>query len=121
MCFKKLLSNSLVLAIVLLLQVTVVQTSNGAETTDTGAVDKILAGLSDEQARQMLIKELQKDLEQERSVTLGSEEVQGPGAPLAKLLNSLDSESAESGDRFKELWMGLPNLFPDIYKVFITL
>jgi len=85
-----------------------------------GSAHEILAELSDEQVRKMLIVELQKEASSEALVDLKAG-VSGPGAPLAELLGSLENESAVSGEQFKELWQGIPHLLPDLYKVLVSL
>lgn len=84
------------------------------------SVNGVLAELTDEQVRQMLIKELLQNQQQENKQPFGGG-VQGPGSPLEKLLSSLDSESEESEDRFNKLWANIPNLIPDLYKVLVAL
>lgn len=111
----------LLISVFLLLTIGIfASTTYGALPESAEKVNETLAGLSDEQVRQMLITELKKDIEAEKSDPLG-QQIQGPGAPFERLLGSLDSESAESSDRFKALWQNIPNLFPDIYKVFVSL
>ncbi|MCP3887418.1 MAG: hypothetical protein GY702_00895 [Desulfobulbaceae bacterium] len=85
-----------------------------------GSVHEILAELSDEQVRQMLIVELQKEASSEALIDLKAG-VSGPSAPFAQLLGSLENESALSGEQFKALWQGIPHLLPDLYKVLVSL
>lgn len=82
-------------------------------------VDALLAGLSDEQVRQMLINELKKESLQEG--TLEANHVPGPGAILGKLLRHLNQESDEQESQLKLFLGGIPHVLPDLYKVFITL
>jgi hypothetical protein len=92
----------------------------GGESTDSRPAQSILAEMSDEQVRQMLLAELKKDaLSQEISSnepTLG-----GPSGPLAEILGSLEDESSESEDRFQQLWTGIPEIPHDLYKIFVSL
>ncbi len=93
-----------------------------AELTNSSSESRInetLAGLSDERVRQMLIEELKKDaLETEAA---SSKQGIGPGAILGSLLRSLSNKADDSEDQLKRFWAGIPNVFPDMYKVFINL
>lgn len=89
----------------------------GAGDAGGGSAEAIIAGLSDEQVRQLLIEELQQETKNEGIV----EQPRGPGAPLEELLNGLESGSNQSGDKFNNLWHGVPEVLPDLYKVLITL
>lgn len=91
-----------------------------AATDSPSSVHALLSGLSDEQVRQMLIEELKKEAV-EKSSSLLEPELNGPGAPFSNLLRTFDKESAQSDYQFKKLRDGIPNLFPDLYKVFISL
>lgn len=85
------------------------------------SVHAMLSGLSDEQVRQLLLTELKKEVQaQAESVDL-EPEVQGPGAPLSKLLRTLNKGHTESDNRMEEILAGIPTLVPDLYKVFVSL
>lgn len=49
------------------------------------------------------------------------DEIPGPGAFFDSLLTRLSRQSDDSEDRFKNLWEGVPEVLPDLFKVFITL
>lgn len=85
------------------------------------SVHAMLSGLSDEQVRQLLLAELKKEAEaQTESVNL-EPEVKGPGAPLSRLLRTLNRGHTESDNRMEEIWAGVPTFLPDLYKVFVSL
>jgi len=89
-------------------------------TDSSSSVHATLSAMSDEQVRQLLIEELQKDAAVENqsfSVDLD----QGTGAPLVWMLDTLVSEADQSENQLQKLWTGIPNLLPDLYKVFISL
>lgn len=80
----------------------------------------MLSGLSDEQVRRLLIEELKADAaapayDPEAEVSLG------PGAFLGDILNELEETSVSSDHQAKKLFAHLPDVLPDLYKVFITL
>jgi hypothetical protein len=82
-------------------------------------VNEILADLDDGQVRQLLKRELnQNSSEEPTSLT---DEIPGPGSFLSSMLRSLTTISSESKSRVKLLLSGLPKIFPDLYKVFLTL
>ncbi|MFW2367506.1 MAG: hypothetical protein ACN4GW_13905 [Desulforhopalus sp.] len=87
--------------------------------TSMDSVNGILAGLSDEQVRQMLIEELRKESPPEESLL--EDRVEGPGAPLSKLLKNFDSNSIDFENQFNTLLPWIPHIPADLYKVFITL
>lgn len=87
----------------------------------TDSVDATLAKLSDEQVRQLLINELKKDAAlQENSFTL-TQELSGPSAPLAAMLNSIEDESVQSIDKLQQLFKNIPQLIPDLSHAFLSL
>jgi len=81
-------------------------------------VDHLMAGLSDEQVRQMLIDELKKDADLAEP---GFESMKGPASILSRMLGGLSSGQDENKDELKDLFSGIPQLLPDLYKVFINL
>lgn len=48
-------------------------------------------------------------------------ELPGPGAFLDSVLSRLSRKSDDSEDRLKQLRAGIPDMLPDLYKVFIAL
>ena len=82
-------------------------------------INEILADLDDNQVRQLLKQELNKN-GPEDSISL-TNEIPGPGSFLSSMLRSLTITSSQSKDRVKQLLAGLPKVFPDLYKVFLTL
>lgn len=94
----------------------------GAEANDlTEAeqkVDRTMAGLSDSQVRQMLITELKKDAESEEP---DYDRMKGPAYILSRMLNGLSNEHDQNEDELRALFNGLPNVLPDLYRVFIKL
>lgn len=87
----------------------------------SSSVHAVLSGLSDEQVRQLLITELQKDAAAENLSFSFEPEIKGPAAPLAEILTSLNEETFQAEDQLRKLWLGIPNLLPDLYKTFISL
>jgi len=57
---------------------------------------------------------------QQETFTL-HQEIPGPGALFGRMLGALTSFSNSSENRFKLLIQGVPEVLPDLYKVFITL
>ncbi len=49
------------------------------------------------------------------------ENVPGPGVFLGTILRQLTTVSAESDDRIKKLFAGIPQVFPDLNKVLVAL
>jgi hypothetical protein len=95
--------------------------NDAALTPASASVHTLIAGLSDEQVRRMLIAELQKTTNNNENEFTLEPEIRGPGAPLDALLRALNRESAQSGHQLHSLWVAIPALLPDLYKVFITL
>ena len=86
----------------------------------SSSVHATLSAMSDEQVRQLLIEELQEDAAaQDQSFSMELD--QGTGAPLVWMLDTLNSEAGQSENQLRKLWTGIPNLLPDLYKVFISL
>jgi small-conductance mechanosensitive channel len=92
--------------------------SDTASASET-SVDTLLAGLSDEQVRQMLLTELKKEASNEQSS--GNKDIGGPGEIFGTMLKVLSSETDDSERRLQQLWAGIPNILPDLYKVFLAL
>ena len=90
-----------------------------ANSTDSSeAVEEMMAGLSDEQVRQMLIDELKKDAEAEE---LEQPKMKGPAFLLSRLLRVLRSQHDDSESEVRALFGALPTMGPDLYKVFVKL
>lgn len=90
------------------------------KTDSSSSIHATLSAMSDEQVRQLLIDELQKDAaaaNESSSIDLN----QGTGAPLIWMLDTLNSEADQSENQLRKLWQGIPNLLPDLYKVFVSL
>lgn len=85
----------------------------------SGQVETIMAGLSDEQVRQMLLSELQKDPQEEQYSK--QQKMMGPADLFHRLLNKLSGEHSDNEMQFRALLAGIPNILPDLYKVFLTL
>lgn len=81
-------------------------------------VNSLMAGLSDEQVRQLLIEELQKAGDTSQ---LKQDTADGPGAFISDVLSSLETSSNDTDGQVKALLGHLPNVVPDLYKVFVTL
>lgn len=91
---------------------------------DIAVADSIhatLAGMSDEQVRQMLIAELKRDASLAEDTFTFDQRLKGPGSPLEAILNSLEGESVQSVSKTKELLKNIPQVIPDLSKVFISL
>ena len=98
-----------------------VPTSAADQTTVSSAdaqATSIMAGLSDEQVRQLLIEELKADAQREQPA---EQHMKGPAYILADILKSLSNEHDANEDQIKNLLKGIPNMGPDLYKVFIKL
>lgn len=112
----------------LLLSLFFIRTAHAQETVlpllnnvSTESVDATLAKLSDEQVRQLLINELKKDTAlQESSFTI-TQELNGPSAPLAAMLNSIEGESVQSINKLQQLFSNIPQLIPDLSHIFLSL
>lgn len=83
-------------------------------------VDAILAGLSDKQVRELLLAELRKKLAQQENPAHSSV-IDGPGKFLSTILQALSKETEDSENQIVNLWVALPNVLPDLKKIFITL
>lgn len=91
------------------------------KTDSAESVHAVLSKMSDEQVRQMLIAELKKDAATEDSTFSLELETEGPAAPMARMLKILDNKSEQSEHQLDKLWQGIPDLFPDLYRVFVSL
>ena len=85
------------------------------------AAKTMLANLSNDQIRQLLIDELQKDAGANPQSSTTTTEVKGPATFLARLLNTLDRESVQSENQLEAIHAAIPKIVPDLYKVFVSL
>lgn len=97
-----------------------VTTTSLSDVVTTGTVDATLAKLSDEQVRELLIIELKKDVALQ-SPDILSQQLTGPSAPLAAMLNSVEGESVQSIDKLQQIAKNIPHLIPDLSHVFLSL
>ncbi|WP_163340296.1 mechanosensitive ion channel domain-containing protein [Desulfopila sp. IMCC35008] len=81
-------------------------------------VNSMMAGLSDEQVRSLLIEELQKDALNNTNTTVKSA---GPDGVLQEMLDGLEHVSTSSDDQTQALFEKIPNVLPDIYTIFVRL
>jgi len=87
----------------------------------TGAKSDVaarVAGLSDEDARKLLIEELGKTT-QSAGATQGDRQI--PGSILADMLNTLSSKSDISEQGARQLLDSIPGFFPDMYRIYLKL
>lgn len=121
----KMLVSFLLLFFLFFLQNVLAANENAAElpgdADSSSSVHATLAAMSDEQVRQLLIDELLKDAIAEKQPFSLEPDFTGPAAPLARILKTLNDESAQSENRLRKLLAGTPNLLPDLYKVFVSL
>lgn len=82
------------------------------------SVEHMMAGLSDEQVRQLLIEELKKAAD---SDAVAAEQMKGPASVLSRMLRRLSSGQDDSKNQLAALFGFIPNMGPDLYKVFIKL
>jgi len=127
-----LLSRSAYVTFSLLFSIMFYLASAAAITGDTGSVPKsngpvleetqtyaMLAGLSDEQVRKMLLKELQNEADAEKLNK--PQDIDGSGGIFGEMLRILSSQTDDSERQLQQLWAGLPDILPDLYKVFLAL
>lgn len=95
---------------------------HSAEATESkeseASVDKMMAGLSDEQVRELLIEELKKDIEEEE---VSPQKMKGPAFLFSRLLRIMRSQHDDSEDEVRALFNSFPTLGPDLYRVFVKL
>ncbi len=106
---------------ILLLSFFVATGALAANTDSTESVHTMLSGLSDEDVRQLLIKELQKDAASGENVLTSESDIAGPAEALAEILTRFEDRSTQSEKELRSLWTGIPNLLPDLQKTFLTL
>ena len=90
----------------------------GEAAASAGNIDKMMAGLSDEQVRQLLLDELRNDAQSE---TPAPEQIKGPASFLAKMLSTLSGGHDNTMAQVGVLFSSIPNMGPDLYKVFVKL
>ena len=90
-----------------------------ASQAQAGQAESLMAGLSDEQVRQMLIAELQSDAMEDQYSQ--QEQMVGPAGMFHRLLNKFSGEHDDNEQQFRKLWTGIPKVIPDLHKVFLTL
>jgi hypothetical protein len=96
-----------------------VHSAEASESEEAEAnVDKMMAGLSDEQVRELLIEELKKKIEEEE---VGPQKMKGPAFILSRLLRVMSSQHDDSEDEVRALFSSLPTMGSDLYRVFVKL
>jgi len=85
----------------------------------TESVEHLLAGLSDEQVRQLLIDELKKTSETEELSSPG--QMKGPAFVLSRMLSKLSSGQENNKNQIATLLGFTPDVLPDLYKTFTML
>jgi hypothetical protein len=78
----------------------------------------MMAGLSDEQVRQLLIEELRKD---DAVTEAEPEKMKGPAHFLARLLGIMTRGHNDSTDEVRALFGAFATMGPDLYRVFVKL
>ncbi len=89
-----------------------------AEEESAAQVDKMLAELSDEQVRQLLIEELKKDA---AVAEAEPDKMKGPAFFLARLLGIMTKEHDDNTEEVRALFGTLDTMVPDLYRVFVKL
>ena len=84
-------------------------------------IDKMMAGLSDEQVRQLLIEELKKETEAEEVDPDNPDNIKGPAFFLSRLLSIMTRGHDENTDEVRALFGSFSTLGPELYRVFIKL
>ena len=93
--------------------------AEASDSADSDAnVESMMAGLSDEQVRQLLIDELKKDAEIEE---LSPQQMKGPAVFLSRLLSIMSRGHAENTGEVRAMFGSFSTMGPDLYKVFIKL
>lgn len=85
----------------------------------TESVEKKMAGLSDEQVRQLLIDELRKTAETEEASSL--EHMKGPAFFLSRMLKKMSRGQDDNKSQVATLFSFIPRMGSDLYKVFVKL
>ena len=93
--------------------------AEAAESETSGSnIEEMMAGLSDEQVRQLLIEELKKDVAAEEPAP---QKMKGPALLFSRLLRALSTQHDDSEDEVRALFDSMPALGPDLYRVFVKL
>jgi len=93
--------------------------SEAAESpSSASSAEQMMAGLSDEDVRRLLIEELQKEA---LSATPDTDQMKGPAFFLSRLLNLLSSGHDRNKNEVKTLFASLPAMGPDLHRVFVKL
>lgn len=119
-CLSRLLYLSFLIGL-LVFQPSIGSAEDGAQSVANPSeqVTSLMAGLSDEQVRQMLIAELQKDPQAE--LYSEQQKMVGPAGIFHRILRKLSAEHDDNEGQLRKLRSGIPNLLPDLHKVFLTL
>ncbi len=86
-------------------------------TQDKKNTELLLAELSDEQVRQLLLKELQKQAIEKNTIGTSG----GPANIFDRMLTSLSSNTDESERKLQQLLHSIPDIPSDLYRVFLAL
>lgn len=89
-----------------------------AEETTTKEVNSVMAGLSDSQARQMLMEELKKNAD---THGITQHKTHGPARILSGLVTELDAGAKRFERRFEKIWQALPQIIPSFKETFASL
>ena len=84
----------------------------------TDSAEQMMAGLSDEEVRQLLIEELRKEA---LSAPPDAQQMKGPAAFLSRLLSLLSAEHEDNKVEVKSLFAALPKVGPELHRVFVKL
>ncbi len=96
-------------------------TETPEESPAVSETTSLIATLSDEQVRKLLIEELKKNSASSQSKSVLSNEIPGPGAFFGELLQSLTQKSDSSEIKVRQLLASIPDVVPDLKKVFLSL
>lgn len=88
-------------------------------TQSTESVEQMMAGLSDEQVRQLLIDELKNAAETDE--LLSPREMKGPAFVLSRMLTRLSRGQDDNKSEIATLFSFIPSMGPDLYKTFVKL
>lgn len=91
----------------------------GTESKSAESVEHMMAGLSDEQVRQLLIEELEKAAEEEDISSF--QQMKGPAFTLSRMLRTMNRGQDDNRSEIATLFSFIPNIGPDLYKVFVKL
>jgi hypothetical protein len=82
------------------------------------SIDQMMAGLSDEQVRQLLIEELRKDA---AAAEAEPGKMKGPAHFLARLLGIMARGHDDNTEEVRTLFSAFGTMGPDFYRVFVKL